>query len=215
MNSRRMVVGVLAACLMTSVAVADAADADFGANWQGFYLGLGGGYANAAKHITSPKSFSTNTDIGLVGLYTGYNRQINNVIIGIEADAYLGFGGPTPLAGLDLPSVLKSKVGGSWSVRGRLGLAYGRFMPYVSGGYAGSTSKLTFASGLVGSDSKALHGWTIGAGAEYKIHEKWRMRVDYQYQVFGAQTYFESGPAPALTQNVDIHQVTIGMARQF
>jgi opacity protein-like surface antigen len=201
---------------MASVAAVHAADTGFGANWQGIYLGLGGGYANAASHITSPVSFTTNTDIGLVGLYTGYNYQINNIVLGIEADAYLGYGGPTPLAGLPTPAALNSKVGGSWSLRGRFGLDLDRFMPYVSGGYAGSTNKLTFASGYVGGESIARHGWTIGAGAEVKMHENWRLRLDYQYQVFGERTYFASVPLlGGIKQNVDIHQVTLGVARQF
>ena len=203
------------ACGSSSGAVA--AEMEYNSDWAGFYLGLGGGYFNAESKISGPFApLRRDLDGGLVGLYTGYNYQIDNVVLGLEADVYLGFGGNTKLAGLPVPAILKNKVGASWAVRGRLGWATtGQFMPYISGGYAGMTNKLTFATGL-GSDSQALHGWTIGGGAEYMITPNWLLRLDYQYRDFGERTFFSSiFPPTGLKQKVDTNNITFGAAFKF
>ena len=179
---------------------------------------MSGGYFNSETDLSHPVflPFSTNTDGAVAGLFSGYNYQIDSVVLGLEADFYIGFGGKTKLAGLPVPSVLKSTEYANWSLRGRLGWARGQFMPYVAGGYTGMTNKQTFATGYVGNDSETLHGWTIGGGAEYRLTPKWLMRLDYQYQDFGERTYFKTLIAPTgIKQEVTTNQITVGVSYKF
>lgn len=189
--------------------------------WSGFYIGVGGGYFNADTKIRSGAGIfpglKLSADGGLIGGYLGYNFQIEDLVLGIEADAYAGFGGDTILAGFPVPSKLQSKAKASWSVRGRAGWAIDRFMPYIAGGYTGKTNKLTVATGYLGDDDITLSGWTIGGGGEYMITPRWLMRIDYQYKDYGRRTFFSTfhPDFSGATQKVRQNQITVGGAFKF
>jgi outer membrane immunogenic protein len=190
-------------------------------DWQGVYVGIAGGYFDSDSKLRDSAKlfpgFKVNSDGGLIGAYLGYNFQIDNIVLGIEVDGYAGFGGETKLTNLPVPSQLKSKLGGTWSVRARAGWAFDTIMPYIAGGYTGMTNKQTFGTGYVGSDDKILSGWTAGGGAEFMVTPGWLIRLDYQYKDFGKRTFF-SGLDPnfgGITQKVKANQFTVGGAYKF
>ena len=213
--------GAVIVCAAANISAAKAGDLGYPASWSGFYIGLGGGYFNTESDLSHPlfTPSSSGTDGPLVGLYTGYNYQINSIVLGLEASAYVGFGGKTKLSGVGvpaIPAIFKSKEEASWSLRGRLGWASGQFMPYISGGYVGMTNKKTFGSGYVGSDSRTLQGWTIGGGAEYMLSPNWLLRLDYQYQDFADRRFFKTlFPPTGIKQKVNANQITFGVAYKF
>ncbi|MGI9483025.1 MAG: outer membrane protein [Hyphomicrobiales bacterium] len=190
-------------------------------DWSGFYIGIGGGYFYADTKIRSNlgifPGLKLESDGGQIGGYLGYNFQIENVILGIDGDVYAGFGGDTILAGFPVPSKLQSKAKANWSVRGRAGWAIDRFMPYIAGGYAGKTNKLTVGTGYLGDDDSTLSGWTIGGGGEFMITPHWLMRVDYQYHDYGKRNFFSSlhPDFSGATQKVKQNQITVGGAFKF
>jgi outer membrane immunogenic protein len=146
------------------------------------------------------------------GLQVGYNHQINNVVLGVEASfSRLGLKRaisntfPTPTAGtevsnasLDLPWLL--------TVRPRLGMSIDRTLLYVTGGLAVARASLNqtvvFAPASVqsGFDSVALSntkvGWTVGGGGEYRINQNWSARAEYLYARFdgNSTTTFTKSP---------------------
>jgi outer membrane immunogenic protein len=78
------------------------------------------------------------------------------------------------------------------TVRGRLGLPFDRWMPYVTGGYAwqyvtassaavGTTPPAPVGTFPIASNSTALSGWTIGGGVEAKLWPRWSVRAEYLY----------------------------------
>jgi outer membrane immunogenic protein len=150
-------------------------------DWTGFYAGVNGGYGWGRSNFSAP--FATgNFDIsgGLVGGTLGYNYQVNQFVFGIEGD-----GDASWIDGSTACGSLTCKTSNHWlgTVRGRLGYAFDRFMPYVTGGAAFGDVK-TAVTGF-GSSSDTKGGWTVGGGLEYAINGPWSAKVEYLHVDLG------------------------------
>ena len=82
-------------------------------------------------------------------------------------------------------------------MRGRVGYAFDRFMPYVTGGAAFGNIKSTVAG--VGSSDETKAGWTVGGGLEAALAGPWTAKVEYLYvdlgrggSILGADTRFNA-----------------------
>jgi len=89
------------------------------------------------------------------------------------------------------------------TIRARLGYAFDRFLPYITGGlaYGKFGYSETFRSTYVdwvgipwdgsysSSKSTTKWGWTIGAGAEYALTDNWSIRAEYLYVHLGKMDY--------------------------
>ena len=114
------------------------------------------------------------------------------------------------------------------SVRARGGIAFDRWLVYVTGGaawagvrvdaaYAPATVGGVAVSGTFASDGQALVGPTVGGGVEFAITNNVSLGVEYRYSDFGRET-FNSGIVPLTasgtgsftTTSVDLrtHEVT-------
>lgn len=148
-------------------------------NWTGFYVGVngGGGFGYSKWDTTS----SLNPTGGLVGGTLGYNYQLGAAVLGVEGDIdWAGLSGSTTSG---CPA--GCTTGDSWlsTVRGRLGYAAGRFMPYITGGGAfGNINAST--PGLAGG-SATNAGWTAGAGLEFAFLPRWTVKAEYLYVDLG------------------------------
>ncbi len=164
-------------------------------SWTGFYIGLngGGGFGRSAWDTTG----SFNTSGGVVGGTIGYNYQIGQAVVGIEGDIdWANINGSTNnFCGLGC------KTSDSWlsTVRGRLGYAADRFMPYITGGAAFGDIKAS-VPGFAGANSDRA-GWTLGAGLEFAVAQNWSLKAEYLYVDLGK---FNCGIAcgAAVTDNV-------------
>src|SRR5215472_18937025 len=134
--------------LLASASAAHAADMPLKApalksvyDWTGFYVGGHFGYgAGSLGPGTNPLPeqgvLFPHSVTGLVGGYQiGYNRELaNHVVLGIEADS-------TFTSPLDQAAVAQSidpynsTLDYIGTIRGRLGYASGRWMPFVTGGF--------------------------------------------------------------------------------
>ncbi len=153
-------------------------------NWTGFYVGINGGGGFGNSDINNVFG-STGLDVsgGLVGGTLGYNYQAGNIVFGIEGDGdWSGIQGSS--SGFACPTA-NCNVHNDWlaTVRGRLGYAYGRFLPYITGGAAFGDVKLTPA-GLPG-DTDTKTGWTLGGGIEAAISGPWTAKLEYLYVDLG------------------------------
>jgi outer membrane immunogenic protein len=164
-------------------------------SWTGFYLGIngGGGFGRSAWDTTG------NFDIsgGVVGGTAGYNYQVGQAVFGVEADIdWADIKGSTSSAGCPFGC----KTSDSWlgTVRGRLGYAADRFMPYITGGGAFGDVKAE-TPGFSSSDDRA--GWTVGAGLEFAIAQNWTAKAEYLYVDLGKFNCGASCGGPA-TNNV-------------
>lgn len=75
------------------------------------------------------------------------------------------------------------KNDGLSTLRGRLGYAAGRFMPYVTGGGAFGDIK-TSVSGI-GSANETKAGRTVGGGLEAALSGPWSAKLEYLYVDLG------------------------------
>ena len=176
-------------------------------NWSGFYLGIngGGGWGRSTWNTTGP----FDTSGGLIGGTIGYNYQINQVVLGVEGDIdWANINGSTN-TGCTAVGGTGCTTGDNWlsTVRGRLGYAADRFLPYITGGAAFGDIKAS-GPGLTGTDTTNA-GWTLGGGIEFAIAGHWTAKAEYLYVDLGSVS---CGLAcGAAVQNVNWH-ANIGRA---
>jgi outer membrane immunogenic protein len=152
-------------------------------NWTGFYIGINGGGAwGNSDWDAATGSSGRDTSGGLVGGTIGYNYQVGQAVFGIEGDIDW-----TRIRGSSsaVPCTTSCETSNSWlgTVRGRIGYAFDRFMPYITGGVAFGDVKANPAGFPDSSDTNV--GWTLGGGLEAAIAGPWTAKVEYLYVDLG------------------------------
>jgi len=158
-------------------------------SWTGFYVGIVGGYAwGDSDWSSSTATGSTNPDGGLIGGTLGYNLQTGNWVWGIEGDIEYSWIKGTDTGGTGLCSGTGCETKNTWfgTIRGRIGYAFDRWLPYITGGVALGDVKMTANTGL--SESDTAVGWTVGAGVEYAFLTPWTFKLEYLYTDLGDST---------------------------
>ena len=150
-------------------------------NWTGFYAGANLSY-NWGDFDTAGTTTRLNDGHGFGGgVQVGYNMQYDPLVVGIEGE--LGYANSKDSFGGD-----KGTLGWRGALTPRLGYAIDRFMPYVKAGLAGGDVEIK-DSGLGGSDSAMLWGWTAGIGAEYAVTNNVSVRLEYDYTDLGRDNF--------------------------
>jgi outer membrane immunogenic protein len=198
-------------------------------DWSGIYIGANVGYgwgrstgtgANAAGFF--PVSYSLDPSGVIGGGFVGGNYQINNVVLGIEADwqaADLNESGNFLLGGVPTYTYA-TKIKDYGSVRGRLGLAFDRWMVFGTGGFAWGSWETSYAfiGGVpfVTADVDSHAGWTAGAGVEYAFANNWLARAEYRYTDLGRASFVDlTTNSSELGNRVTINDVRVGIAYKF
>jgi outer membrane immunogenic protein len=166
--------------------------------WTGFYIGLngGGGWGRSSWDRTGEFDLLG----AVVGGTAGFNWQTGQVVLGIESDFDLSdVSGTTSTLCAAGCATRNDWLG---TVRGRLGYAFDRFLPYVTGGLAAGDIHAT-TPGFAGATQSNL-GWTIGAGMEAVVVGNWTAKVEYLHVGLGN---FNCGLACGLLapDNVSFH----------
>jgi len=167
-------------------------------NWTGFYIGLNGGGGFGGSKWDSTNSF--NVDGGLIGSTIGYNYQWGRVVAGLEGDIdWSDINGSTTTG-----CPLSCKTSNTWlsTVRGRLGYAADRFLPYVTGGGAFGSIRATMPGFAATANTT---GWTLGGGLEAAIAGPWTAKVEYLYVDLGSFNCGLNCGAGTLINNVSFH----------
>jgi outer membrane immunogenic protein len=151
-------------------------------SWSGFYVGLNGGYgfgtSNWANALATTGDFRVSG--ALAGVTLGYNLQTGSWVWGLEADIDASWikGSTT--------SVICSgcETSNPWlgTGRARIGYAWDRWLPYLTGGAAYGGIKM---SGGGNSETTSKFGWTAGAGVEYAFLGNWSTKLEYLYVDLG------------------------------
>jgi outer membrane immunogenic protein len=167
-------------------------------NWTGAYIGLSGGYGWGTSDFGPPlSSGSLNTQGGLVGGTIGYNYQIGQTVLGLEGDgSWSGISGSGNCGGVSC------STRNNWlaTARGRLGLAFDRFMPYVTGGAAFGDIKTSVAGFPDATSTKT--GWTAGGGIEAAIAGPWTAKLEYLYVDLGRGGLNPAGADASFKTNI-------------
>jgi outer membrane immunogenic protein len=208
-------------------------------SWTGFYIGanVGGGWTGnnggsdfgplfppfivLAPQAAIPTLIPGQLDVlggngrrsgVLGGGQVGYNWQVNQFVLGVEADGVgTGLGGNSASATRTFgPPILLATVNQTvtvdfgridWmaSFRGRAGFAVDHALFYVTGGGAvagigGSTTTVVNGPGIAipagtfvatnGGD-RTRWGWTVGGGIEWAFSQNWSVAGEYRHTDFG------------------------------
>jgi outer membrane immunogenic protein len=186
-------------------------------NWTGFYIGVNGGYGwGQSEHNDALLGVATGDfDLSgaLVGGTVGFNYQVGPWVWGLEGDldwANINGTSATFLTGAGLTSY-STELRWLSTVRGRLGYAFDRVLPYVTGGLAvGDVRADINTPGAIATGTNTQVGWTVGAGLEYGITPNVTAKVEYNYVDLGSST-------PILADSVDFraHIVRGGVNWKF
>jgi len=181
--------------------------------WSGVYLGGQIGYAWGKDNVSwSGTDANTLNVVGgsfwegqqgvIGGARVGYNIQPNSwFVAGIEGSVdgtSLSKNVAVPLAdfaGDTFGSMTaSSNAAVQGSVRGRLGIAWDRFLLFGTGGVAVTSFNSTyidttgFFTGVPGTNatiSNTRAGFTFGGGIEYAITDYWSVQAEYRHSNFG------------------------------
>ena len=152
-------------------------------NWTGLYLGLNGGYGWGRSSFDGvPSTGSFDVDGWLFGITAGYNWQpVGSAwVVGLEGDINW-----TNIRGSAVCGTAICDTRNRWlgTVRGRVGVAVDRFLPYFTGGLAFGDIQANATGAPGASATKA--GWTIGGGVEWNVAGPWSAKVEYLYVDLG------------------------------
>src|SRR3954469_23941789 len=208
-------------------------------SWTGFYVGanVGGAWTNDnggsdfaplfPPFIVLPPAVAIPTVIpgqlaslvgdgrrsGVIGGgQIGYNWQVNQFVLGVEADAVgTGLKGSTasasrtvgaPIFAVPVTQTVTVDFGRiDWmaSIRGRAGFAVNQALFYVTGGaavaeFGGSTTTLVNGPGIsipagtfvaTNGGTSTRWGWTVGGGIEWAFSQNWSVAGEYRHTDFG------------------------------
>jgi outer membrane immunogenic protein len=156
-------------------------------NWNGFYVGLNGGYGFGDSNWTNPTTGDStgNFDLsgGLAGGQIGWNYQMGQFVFGIEGDMdWSGIKGTSNAPGIT--GCVGCQTSNNWlsTVRARFGFAWDRVLVYGTAGGAFGDVKATTPLAFGGmSQTSTEAGWAAGAGVEVGITENITGRVEYLF----------------------------------
>ena len=198
--------------------------------WTGFYVGVNGGVdfnrvavsrigsarwrtSGFASDIANSNFFqgvnpNLNGTGAAGGVQIGYNYQINQIVVGAEADIDAlsarksSIIGPTAVVGGNPQTLVQSaRTTYLATVRARLGLAVDRWLVFVTGGVAFGDNK--FSGSVIfnntvpiytGSVSRTRTGYALGGGVEYAVTNNWTVKAEYIYANLGTTSFIGAGP---------------------
>lgn len=179
-------------------------------NWSGLYVGAHGGYGWADTDYPGAPPYPAgpprpDLEGGIFGGQVGYNYQLHQVVIGVEAD--YSFTSMQQMVRDGNYLTQNHEITGLGSVRGRLGYAFGHILPYatVGWGYGQASFNQTcpdpaavpfghcnaangFSPYNITKDETET-GWVYGGGVEMLIAKTWSIRAEYLRYDFDEQGY--------------------------
>lgn len=186
-----------------------------GFDWTGYYAGLQAGYGWGQSEITEGAPFSITPDVdgGFVGGHVAGLWQFDQAVIGGEADLnYSSMEGTTESGP---GSTFGTDIKWFGSVNAKAGYAMDRLLVYGVGGVAFAGIETSQISGAAFTETKTNVGWTVGAGVDYALTDKFIVGAQYRYYDFGTEHYDVAEPFNDRDQNVKLNTVGINLSYKF
>jgi len=172
-------------------------------NWSGFYFGVHSGFAWTdfdAAFVSGIPNFGVSHDAPVVGGQIGIQHQWGNIVLGVEGslttayrDDHASTDCPPPN---NLAFTCAARFNDVLTVGPRLGWAMGKYMPYLTGGYANArfAEKISIkaSSSNPFEDSNRHGGWFIGGGVDMALSHGWTLGLDYRHYEFDEAFYAPS-----------------------
>jgi outer membrane immunogenic protein len=190
-------------------------------SWTGLYVGgnLGWGWANGDGTIAfgGPTSgFSGSGDGFLGGGQIGYNWQTGNVVFGVETD-FQGSAGSSDITATPGAATITGTAKNPWfgTIRGRLGYAFDRSMLYATGGAVYGKNTFEGTNSVTGpfSSSATYWSWTVGAGYEAMLWDRWSAKIEYLY--VGTPSDTATPPGTSIDGDAHANIVRVGLNYHF
>lgn len=212
-SSRRQLLLTASIATLLMAAPAEAQQSAVSA-WEGFYVGVHGGYGggdtDSSSEIAGPLGSYT-AEGGFGGAQIGYNWELAGFLVGLEGDVSFGdiegdsiFGEKKPSSELDWMATARARIGV---------LITPSILAYATGGVAWGEwdDKLEPALRIGGTDVSV--GWTIGGGVESKLTDTITIKLEYLYIDFGDETYKFDAEGELINAKFDheLHTVKVGL----
>nr|WP_082650265.1 outer membrane beta-barrel protein [Bradyrhizobium lablabi] len=175
-------------------------------DWTGFYIGVNAGVGSGRDRFqhdwlggASPYSFYVSPQGGFGGGQIGYNWQtasfLGPIVFGVEADIQ-GAGLSDDRTTFNEVGVIRNysqKLDWFGTARGRVGIANGPVLSYVTAGYAFANVKTNASASFGGvtntfSTDRTQGGWVVGSGVEAALGGNWTGKIEYLYLNLGNKT---------------------------
>ena len=197
-------------------------------SWTGFYIGVQAGWSHIddRQDMSSPTfvwSFNDSADGFVGGGHIGYNYQLSQIVLGVEADFEGNTTDHTTIIGGPFGPTQTATARLLWqgSLRGRLGVAFDRVLFYATGGWAVGRFEDSYVfPGTIFAESvsSTRNGWTVGGGVEYAFWSNLTARAEYRYTDWGSHTnnlnVFLAPPGTSIDR-VTQHAVRVGLSYKF
>lgn len=178
--------------------------------WNGFYLGATAGYAfGSAAASGDIGSFSFDQEGWAGTIFAGYNWQIGQMVLGVEADVGTGDLGSSAETAA---GTLQSETNVFGSLRARAGILFSpALLLYATAGLAWADMDFN----LTGSStqSETFFGYQVGGGAELALSSSVGLRLEYIFTDLGSESLTQSGLSN--TFDPDYHTVRAGISFKF
>jgi len=176
-------------------------------SWTGAYVGFESGwdfermsqFGAAPPPVIDPKE--SRDGAVTAGFFLGYQHQFGPLVLGVEADLIGNqFDQPASTQCVANPfDTCTQKITDLFTVGPRVGWALGRWMPYVTGGFASGSVEFrenVTATGVADEFAdKRLNGWYAGGGVDWKLSPHAVVSLEYRHTDLGSGT--SEGISPA------------------
>ncbi len=166
-------------------------------DWGGLYFGVHSGWQWSDFDTGYPAfgtSFSVNHDSPVVGGQIGIQHQFGNFVLGVEGTLTVAY--RDEYASTNCPNAnyhCAARFDDVITIGPRLGWAMGKWMPYVTGGYANAAFEekevLKANHNQNFKDRERHSGWYIGGGVDMALAHGWTVGLEYRHYEFDDATY--------------------------
>ncbi|MER9407191.1 porin family protein [Mesorhizobium caraganae] len=188
-----------------------------GFDWTGYYAGLQAGYGWGQSDISgtegAPFAISPDIDGGFVGGHVAGLWQFDQAVIGAEAE--LNYSSIDGTAESGLGSIFGTDIKWFGSVNAKAGFAMDRVLVYGVGGVAFAGIETSQVAGASFASTRTNVGWTVGAGVDYALTDKFIVGAQYRYYDFGSEHYDVAQPFNDRDQDVKLNAVGINLSYKF
>jgi opacity protein-like surface antigen len=169
-------------------------------DWGGLYFGVHSGYQWSSVNVENPAfppGFSFDHDSMVVGGHIGIQHQFGQIVLGLEGSltsTYQNNPGsttcfaPGPQLTPGGTGNCSARLDDMLTIGPRLGWAMGKWMPYLTGGYANAAYHFygrTIGTQIMNEEARArVGGWYIGGGVDMALAHGWTVGLDYRHYDF-------------------------------
>lgn len=192
-------------------------------SWTGCYIGGHAGYAWSQTGLTYNngagiiETFNFNPSSFIGGGQAGCQYQfLQNWVFGVEGTWSSVRLNQTDISVLAPPRQRSLGIDQIWTVTGRLGYTWDRWMLYAKGGLADAqidTFAINPTTGIFGDSRQWQGGWTVGGGLEYMILPSIVLGAEFNYYRFQFDRTFVNSDATISAVTASRADVYSAMAR--